>query len=317
MQWMIGIDWGTSSLRAMLYDGEGHVHEYRKRPWGVRSLPGGSFEAAFTDIFRDWPECPTWACGMLGSRKGWHEAGYVDTPADLAALTRHATRAFTAAGRTVNIVPGVRDPSSPDVMRGEETQVFGALEAQPRLTRRARIVLPGTHSKWVDVDDGRIVRSRTMMTGEIHALLVQHSILGESVPAAVETGSHPRVFDEGVRTARDSGNAGMLSRLFRTRVLALESQLSAPAVPDYLSGLLIGEEWRAMCASGWLAEGEVPVLVGENRLAGFYQRAARLFDLPEPELVTDASARGLWRIAQAAQASSGFLRPTLAVRENH
>lgn len=317
MQWMIGIDWGTSSLRAMLCDGEGRVHEQRQRPWGLRHLPDGGFDAAFADIFRGWPECPTWACGMIGSRKGWHEAGYVDTPADLAALAGNVTCARTTEGREVGIVPGVRDPSSPDVMRGEETQVFGVLDAQPQLAARARIVLPGTHSKWVDVRDGRIVRSRTMMTGEIHSLLVKHSILGESVPPTAEAGTHPRAFDDGVRAARGCGNAGALSRLFSARVLALESRLPAQAVPDYLSGLLIGEEWRSMQASGWLPKGETPVLVGETRLGEFYQRAAALFDIPPPVMVTDASARGLWRIAQTVPAPADSPSPSLALREHH
>lgn len=316
MPWMIGIDWGTSSLRAMLYDGEGRVHEHRKRPWGLRQLPEGGFDGAFADIFRDWPTCPVWACGMLGSRKGWHEAGYVDTPANLVTLVGKVVRAHTGDGRVVHIIPGVRDPSSPDVMRGEETQVFGTLAVRPRLAAGAKLVLPGTHSKWVEVSAGSIVRSRTMMTGEIHALLVKHSILGESVPPIAETGGHPRAFDDGVRLARDSGNAGVLSRIFSARVLTLESHLSPAAVPDYLSGLLIGEEWRAMRASGWLAEGEVPVLVGNSRLRELYRRAAVLFGLPEPRMVADASIHGLWRIAQTSP-FIGAGQPSMALREHH
>ncbi|MGN6329180.1 MAG: 2-dehydro-3-deoxygalactonokinase [Rhodanobacter sp.] len=297
--WLIGLDWGTSSLRAMLFDGEGNVHETRHRPWGVRHLPEGGFEAALASIGAGWPSCPVLAAGMVGSRQGWREAPYVDAPADAYALADRLVTVETADGRCIHIVPGVRDSAAPDVMRGEETQLVGALDLQPRLAEGTPLVLPGTHSKWVRLQRRRIAGFTTLMTGELYGLLRHHSVLGASLPDVSATAPGGS-FDEGVRAARASGAAGVLTRLFSARTLMLEGALDAAAVPDYLSGLLIGEEWRAALAAGWLDSGRTPVLIGDEALCLRYRRAAALFYLPDPAWVADAAARGLWRIAHVA-----------------
>ncbi|HEU0276594.1 MAG TPA: 2-dehydro-3-deoxygalactonokinase [Rhodanobacteraceae bacterium] len=295
---MLGIDWGTSNLRAMRYDANGRVLETRERPWGIRRLPEGGFQAALTDIAAGWPKAYMIACGMVGSRQGWREVAYVDAPAGIASLRAGVMKLDTADGRALSIVPGVRDGVGPDVMRGEETQVFGALAGHPELAARAQLILPGTHSKWVDVVDGRITHFRTVMTGELYAVLSQHSILAASLPAAVTEGVGD-AFEAGVRAARESGGGGALTRLFSVRVLQLEARLAPAEVPGYLSGLLIGEEWRALLASGWLRSDAPLVLVGDAAQCNRYRRAAVAFDLDPPRSVADASAAGLWRIGAA------------------
>lgn len=292
----IGLDWGTSSLRAMLFDASGAVHEERSRPWGIRQLPEGDFERAFATLCSGWPRCPVIASGMVGSRQGWHEAAYVDAPAGVAELASHLASFITASGREVSIVPGVRDAAVPDVMRGEETEIIGALALQPELAAAAQIVLPGTHSKWVDIREGRITGFRTVMTGELYAVLSQHSILGAMFAAEPQAATQWAAFDAGVAAARDSGNAGALTRLFSARALVLESRLDARAAPSYLSGLLIGEEWRAMLASGRLQPGRAPWLVGAAQQCALYQRAAGAFGLPPAQALSGAAARGLWQI---------------------
>jgi len=295
----IGIDWGTSSLRASLFDGAGRVLETRVRPWGIRSLPAEGFDAALSDLLSGWPLCPTCASGMVGSRQGWHEVPYVDAPANADALIRGLFQVRAANGRDVSIIPGVRDSAGPDVMRGEETQVIGALVQHPELAISSQMILPGTHSKWVDVADGYIVRFTTVMTGEIYALLHEHSILGTATRTTTDA-SLGEAFDEGVRAARASGNAGVLTRLFSARALMLEGRLDENKVSDYLSGLLIGEEWRSMLASDWLQQDRRPVLIGDERLCARYHRAAALFEIAPPEIIVDAAARGLWHIIARA-----------------
>lgn len=302
MPWSIGIDWGTTSLRAMLFDDSGEVQETRTRSWGIRQLPEGRFEAAFADICAGWPTCPVIASGMIGSQQGWREVRYVDTPVDMEMLIGGLATIQAANDRSLFIVPGVRDAVTPDVMRGEETQVMGALESFPKLAAEAQFVLPGTHSKWVDVRAGRIVHFSTMMTGEMYALLRDRSILGAAQSNVPEPDTHPEAFDDGVRAARASGNAGGLTRIFSARALMLESRLDPAAVPDYLSGVLIGEEWRAMLASGWLRANRPPTLIGEDGLCARYRRAATLFDLPQPQTIAGAAARGLWCLLKAAAA---------------
>lgn len=312
MQPSIGIDWGTSALRALLFDDAGNVQETRSRPWGIRHLPAGGFEAALADACAGWPVCPTVAAGMVGSRQGWAEVPYIDVPADLDAIVAARVTIHTAAGRTLSLVPGVRDPGKPDVMRGEETQVMGALSGHPGLAATSQMILPGTHSKWVDVRAGRIAGFSTVMTGELYATLLEHSILGAGVATARTTAMHQDAFDDGVRTAHDSGSAGALTRIFSTRARVLESRMPAAAVPDYLSGLLIGEEWRSMLASGWLHAGRPPALVGDAALCARYRRAAACFNLDPQPTIANASARGLWRILDHANqlaAAPAVLQP--------
>lgn len=296
MQPAIGIDWGTSSLRATLFDAGGSVLEERAGPWGIRQLPSGGFEQALEAICASWPACPTIASGMVGSRQGWHEVPYVDAPASAESLAAHVTIFHTDAGRSVSIVPGVRDPSRPDVMRGEETEIIGALALRPELAAHAQIVLPGTHSKWVTVRDGKIAHFSTMMTGELYALLTQHSILGAMIPAGESAETDWLAFDQGAQAARASGNAGVLTKIFSARALALESRLAPAAVSSYVSGLLIGEEWRTMLASGWLRAGSAPTLVGDAQHCVSYQRAAMAFGLPQPDALSGTAAIGAWRI---------------------
>lgn len=301
----IGIDWGTSSLRATLFNADGTIRDERSRPWGIRQLPDGGFERAFADICDGWPTCPAVASGMVGSRQGWREAAYVDVPADAKALADNTATFATAGGRILSIVPGVRDRTRPDVMRGEETEIVGALALYPDLASTPQIVLPGTHSKWVDIQGTKIVGFRTVMTGELYALLTRHSILGAMIPPDVSTETDWRAFDEGVSAARASGNGGALTTVFSARTLVLEARLETHAVPSYLSGLLIGDEWRAMLASGWLQPGRPPLLVGDTRHCALYRRAATAFALSSVQMLNGAAARGLWQIHMALSGHAG------------
>ena len=293
---LIALDWGTSSLRAFRFDGAGRVAETRAQPWGIRQLPTGGFDVALTTITADWPPLPRLASGMVGSRGGWREMPYLDVPANAAQLASAIGCLRASNGLDVHLVPGLRDPRGPDVMRGEETQLIGALALQPALATAATFILPGTHSKWAVVRDGAVTGFRTVMTGELFAVLCKHSILGGDVPAV----DNEAAFARGVTAARDSGAAGALGRLFSARTLMLDGTLAAASVPDYLSGLLIGEEFRAALADG-LAHCDAPLqLIGERVLCERYRRAAALFDIALPPTIEDAAARGLWQLAVQA-----------------
>ncbi|MGA0587792.1 2-dehydro-3-deoxygalactonokinase [Dyella sp. KRB-257] len=296
MAGLIGLDWGTSSLRAYRLDA-GTVAEVRARPWGIRQLPEGGFDAALAEVTAGWPALPRLACGMVGSRNGWCEVPYLELPTDAVTLGR-ALHVFVAGdGRALHLVPGLRNPQGPDVMRGEETQLFGAMARDPALAAHATVVLPGTHSKWASVRDGAIVDFSTAMTGELFALLRRHSILNaggdEGAPA-------PDAFARGVLAARDSGAAGGLSRLFSARALMLDGMLAPASVPDYLSGLLLGEELRAQIASGRFRIDAPIQLIGDAALCARYREAAAHFDLSFAQPWVDVVADGLWQLAVAA-----------------
>jgi len=303
---LIGLDWGTSSLRGHLIAADGSVLESVAQPWGIQHLPAGGFKAAFGGVagaWRDrWPELPAVAAGMVGSRQGWREAAYVECPADAGTIARGLLRFETGAG-SLHIVPGVIQRGVlPNVLRGEEMQVLGALVREPALAAESLIVLPGTHSKWVTVKDGRLARFETFMTGELYAVLREHSLLG--VPAreapAVDAAAREVAFARGLEVARESGPAGLSGRLFTTRSLFLTGDLPAAATLDYLSGLLVGEEIRSAVAGLGGTSWPALVLVGGEELCDRYRRALTGCGIERVRVCGDTAAAGLWQIAKAA-----------------
>jgi 2-dehydro-3-deoxygalactonokinase len=285
---LVAVDWGTSSLRAARLDAAGHPLEERSAARGILTVEPGQFPQVLQGLCGDWLAAGTLCLvsGMAGSRQGWMEAPYCECPADPAALARRL--AWVEPGR-IAIVPGVsceRD-GVPDVMRGEEVQVFGALALLD--TEDLVAVLPGTHSKWVRVRGGRIEAFITYMTGEFYALLRKHSILARSLPA--EDGLlDEAAFVQGVQHARRE--AGLLSAAFSARTLALFDRLPHAALPSYLSGLVIGEELRCQT----LAAGGKIALVGAPELA---RRYALALDAPVHSLGAEATWQGLWQLSKA------------------
>jgi 2-dehydro-3-deoxygalactonokinase len=295
---LIGLDWGTTRLRAYLYDADGNIVSARQRAWGIRQLPEGGYAAALQGITADWPPCTAIAAGMVGSRQGWLEVPYVDAPADTAAIAQGAQRVDACTTHPLWIVPGLRQHAPANVMRGEETQIIGALMQQPE--RRARFVLPGTHSKWASAIDGRIVSFDTVMTGEVYALLIEHSILGAGVTEHRGRPFPNKAFERGLHDARESGASGVFSRLFSVRALMLNGELDVEDVPDFLSGLLIGEEFRiAHVRDGGDASAPLS-LIGDASLCHRYAIAATYFGHASPTIVHDAAASGLWQLASTA-----------------
>jgi 2-dehydro-3-deoxygalactonokinase len=311
---LIALDWGTTSLRAYLFDADGQVLATRASTAGIMNLPRrveqGGFDAAFDDACGAWldqaPALPVIAAGMVGSAQGWLEAPYVDAPANADALVAGIVRVEAACGATLHIVPGVLQRGElPNVMRGEETQIFGALSADANVAdtaRRALIGLPGTHAKWVVVQAGRIERFHTFMTGEVFAALREHTILGRTM----ETPDRPdtEAFLHGVSIAREKGQAGLLATVFSARTLGLTGQLTRDAQPDYLSGLLIGHELAGLEAVLTQQQDTLAAqslrLIGNEALCERYRLALAQFGCQQATLVKHATERGLWRVASQA-----------------
>lgn len=288
---LLAIDWGTSALRGAWLDARGQTVEERSFARGILTVAPGEFGAVFESCFGDWMQRPAALClmsGMVGSKQGWLEAPYCTCPAGFEEVA--ANLAWVEPGR-VAIVPGLvcDHDGIPDVMRGEETQVFGALQLLG--LRDTLLVLPGTHSKWVRVQAGRIQSFATFMTGEFFALLRQHSILSRTLPAS-DGAFDAEAFDQGVALALRSNS--LLHTAFSTRTLSLFDRLPAAALPSYLSGLVIGEELRAQT---WQANTKV-VIIGADALTQRYQNALALRDLPAQRLGAEAAWAGLWAIAQ-------------------
>jgi 2-dehydro-3-deoxygalactonokinase len=297
---LLGLDWGTTSLRAYRLGADGAILERREAPAGILQVADGAFEAAFRRAVGDWvdaaPDVPVLAAGMITSRQGWVELPYLACPAGVAELARALRPHELAGGRQIWFVPGlslVGGDGVPDVIRGEETQVAGALDGAPD---PALLVLPGTHSKWVLVAAGQVTWFRTFMTGEVFAVLKAHSILGRLMTG---DGHDPDAFRRGVAYAGSAG-AGLLGRLFSARTLGLFDQLPASGIGSYLSGLLIGTEIEeALHGSPHTAMDSVAV-VGSSVLAARYVEALEQRGLRAARAPDDVAARGMFEIARAA-----------------
>jgi 2-dehydro-3-deoxygalactonokinase len=291
---LIAIDWGTSAARAYALDANGKVVSERNAPLGIQRIADGRFADALATLCGGTiPEgVPLLASGMIGSRQGWVEAPYCACPAGFAAI---AAGLVGVSGTDLRIVPGLicRDSDgTPDVMRGEETQIFGALAEEDTVPRV--IVLPGTHCKWAIVRDSRVETFATFMTGELYAVLRAHSILGRLAMDTADDAALAR----GVRASlRD--DAALSRDLFSARTLALTGALASEGVADYLSGLLLGAEIAA--ARRWLVRRQLaaaPVtLIGDATLCARYRQALELAGVAALPGPADAAARGLWKIA--------------------
>ena len=265
-------------------------------PWGIMRLPASGFVGAFDGVAAAWrathPHAQAIACGMVGSAQGWVRAAYVPCPAGVDAL---AERLAAVPERGLHVVPGLTSAADPpDVMRGEETQIVGALALHPALAASSCLLLPGTHAKWARVIDGRVVDFRTFMTGELFAVLRDHSILGR--PAReTPTMTSDDAFALGVRTAQRSSE-GLAPLLFTARTHVLAGRVEPAASLDFLSGLLIGDELR----SGLAAFGAPDALVGDPALCARYAAALAILGRAPAPVVDHAAPAGLWRIAERA-----------------
>ncbi|MFN0178867.1 MAG: 2-dehydro-3-deoxygalactonokinase [Gemmatimonadales bacterium] len=286
---MIAIDWGTSSCRAYRLDPAGAILERRDSPHGIDRIEG-TFAARLDLMVGDWLSAgvgPVVMSGMIGSRNGWVEVPYLPCPAGVEEIAT-GFREVRWSGHRGWIAPGLscRDRDGvPEVMRGEETQLVGVLDQLPAA---ATVCLPGTHSKWVEVRDGRIVRFTTYLTGEVFATLRDHSILRHGITAAAP---HPEWFAEGLARAATVG--GLLHHLFGVRTRALFAEVPPEGVASYLSGILIGHELATVV----LGVGPL-FLLGAAPLTDLYRQGLASLGRPAEVLDPDAAARGLSRLAR-------------------
>ncbi|AWN45961.1 2-keto-3-deoxy-galactonokinase [Methylobacterium terrae] len=290
---MIAVDWGTSSARAYRLAPDGAVLARREGADGILRVPAGGFPAALVEMVGDWlaaGETRVLLSGMVGSRQGWQEAPYLGCPAGLSELAG-AVVPVPFDGASVRLVPGLSAEDAagtPEVMRGEEVQILGALA---HADEDGLMCLPGSHAKWVRVVRGRIAGFTTSMTGEAFAALKDHTILGRMMTGRAEVGP---AFEAGVARAAEAG--GLLHHLFGTRTLGLFGRLAPEESASYLSGLLIGHDVAAA-----LAEPAQVLLVGSGPLMALYGRAIALAGGEAIAGDPDAAARGLALIGERIQ----------------
>jgi 2-dehydro-3-deoxygalactonokinase len=274
---MIAVDGGTTNRRAWALGRQGEVLAERSDGEGLLGVKPAEFARSFASFAAPWlggnRSLPVLMCGMVGSKLGWAEAPYIEAPADLARLARDLHLVPFDGNARIAIVPGVScvEGGVPDVMRGEECQVLAVLAE--RSLRRATLLLPGTHSKWVRVEDGKFSSFRTYMTGELFSALTSSGTLAQLMEKSDVDGA---AFEQGLRRARSEGASALTHHLFGVRTLGLFDRLPRASLASYLSGLLIGTE--LMDALDWSQAKQV-IAIGSPKLLENYRRAAALFGL--------------------------------------
>jgi 2-dehydro-3-deoxygalactonokinase len=260
----IAVDWGTSHLRAWAMSERDEVLSEARSDRGMGRLAPHEFEPALLDLVDPWLGDLTevLACGMVGSRQGWTEAPYVAVPCkplDIVPVTA-PTRDHRLRLR---IVPGVKQDTPADVMRGEETQIAGWLSRAPGFD--GVLCLPGTHTKWVEISAGEIVSFRSFMTGELYASLSEHTVLRHSLGE----GWNDAAFAEAVGETLSRPET-LAARLFSIRAEGLLRGPDPAAATARLSGLLIGAE-LAGARPWWL--GRDIAVIGSDRTTAVYGAA--------------------------------------------
>jgi 2-dehydro-3-deoxygalactonokinase len=265
----IAVDWGTSNARFALCDAAGQSLEMREGPGAAQSR--GRFAEVFDESTAAWRAAhgalPAWMCGMVGSAFGWVEAPYLPCPADLNELADSVVRVRDGA----HVVPGMRCTNplgAPDVMRGEETQLLGAL-ALGEIKDHQLVCMPGTHTKWVSLSGGVVQEFLTAPTGEIFALLCDHSVLVRDKTTPI---THVAAdFERGLAEALRHPGA-FVHQVFQARSLRLDKQLSPEGAASWTSGLLIGADVGGALAL--FGDNHAPVLlIGATRLTESYALA--------------------------------------------
>ncbi|TWG98266.1 2-dehydro-3-deoxygalactonokinase [Mesorhizobium sp. J18] len=293
------VDWGTTRMRVWLLDTAGRVLDERRSDDGLLTARSRGFSVVLEQhlaALRAPVTLPVIICGMAGSRQGWLEVPYVDVPAPIGGILKSAT-AVKGERSDIRIIPGLaqRLQSEPEVLRGEETQLAGA-----DLPEKGRhiVCMPGTHSKWIVVEEGVVSRFGTWMTGELFSLLASHSILRHSLGEKPSTvAADNATFRHWCETALASGG-DIASRLFSIRAAGLLHGLSPDEAAAALSGLLIGGEIASARRVYEPGRQEI-VLISSGALGALYGTALEIAGMAFRPVDADEAVRaGLFAAAR-------------------
>lgn len=297
---LLGIDWGTSNRRSYVLDARGELLRQHDDDAGILNVNGdfaGSLRALLQTL--GLQQADIVMSGMVGSRNGWREAPYLGVDRPLTALHDNLMPIDTGIpGVRCRVAPGYKyiDANGiPDVMRGEEAQILGALALSGADASGGWFLLPGTHSKWARVEQGRIMEFLTFMTGEFYALLSRHGTLSKVIGGKDE--SHPDAFAAGVRAA---GQGSFPHTAFGCRALVVTDMMPAEHTASYLSGLLIGTEIHDILQRMNATPGAPVQVIGSPELSARYHNALELLGMPsrawQPDAVYLAALNALFNL---------------------
>ena len=258
----VAIDWGTSSFRAWLIEHD-QVCGFIETDQGVKNFPDASHNSYLSQVLSGWENQFNFivSIGMIGSSIGLHETKFSNLPIGVKEVSTSLIK-VPELNPPLYIVPGVS--KSGDVMRGEESQSLAAH------IDNGVVILPGTHSKWVKIRDGKIVDFQTYLTGELFELLRNNSTLSKATDSSVKI-TATKEFIEGL----DADVADLTHDLFTIRAKWLQGK-SSEASREFLSGLLVGAEIKS--GKAWCGS-EKATIVASEALAQLYISALAHFGI--------------------------------------
>lgn len=293
----IAVDWGTSNLRAWPIFADGRRGAMVESDQGMGKLArdqfAGVLDAVTDGMLADDPTpVDVVICGMAGARQGWLEAPYLDAPTELGRLGAGAVYPQGSNDRLrPRILPGVcqRTNGQEDVMRGEETQLLGLLALRPGFS--GTVIMPGTHSKWAQIENGRLTRFSSAMTGELYEVLSTHTVLRHSFNGERNGPATQEGLDAGLSAGLETPQL-LTGLLFKTRAASLLAGRGPDWCSGYLSGLLIGAEIGGH--ADWARGQPIIPLIGSSRLAAIYAAALKRIGIESEAIdATEATLAGL------------------------
>lgn len=300
---IVGINWGSTNFRAYRLAEDGRLVDEFSKAAGVAGLGKPGMAALIDELIVRWPTVSAvYASGMVGSNIGWCEVPYVTAPAGVVDVAKGATRT-AIGGVEVHIAPGIccnrEFDDGPDILRGEEIELFGFASSNPAWSGLA--ALPGTHTKWVRFDGGRITDFFTSMSGEIFDRLTAAGLLASIIDGEARDCA---AFHEGVG-AGYGRRLGLGTLLFGARARVMRGRLARADAASYLRGLLIGSEIAdAMAIHPGLAKASVP-LVGSGPVCRLYASALSALGVESWVVDSrDACIRGFLALHAASASSS-------------
>ena len=290
----IAVDWGTSNARVWAIDEFGQPLARASSARGMATLEPHEFESALLELIGDWlsddRSLPVFACGMVGARQGWIEAPYMEVPCKPLSPASFRLAPTTDRRIAVRIAGGLCQSEPPDVIRGEETQIAGFLAERPEFDGVA--CMPGTHTKWVEISDGRVIRFKSFISGELFSLLQNHSVLRHSLASG---NIDDAAFEDELDRLVGRSDAP-LSAMFSLRAEDLLFQTPPDVLRAKLSAALIAAEGRA--AQPFWNNRRV-VLIGEQSLSKFYGLALNKLGVEAETPDTSELTLGGLRVAKS------------------
>lgn len=293
---VIGVDWGTSTMRSYLIDNSGGIKKSIYSDNGILNLENKDYAAVLISQLNtlgvEGGVFPLILSGMITSKEGWMETPYIKCPASVENLSENMSLLNHDVLGPVWFVPGVKQLSpEPDIMRGEETQLAG-IGKQGNIL----VILPGTHSKWVTLKDGTIQKFKTFMTGDVYSAMLSHTIL-KTLP---DDRWSDDLFRSGVKNSFDRCRKGgsILSGMFQVRVQTILGLTLEQGGRSFLSGILIGGE-IAEAITGGFDDFELVLVVCEKNLASLYLEALTSYGITAGHYTFESAACGHYRIAQS------------------